>query len=663
MKRILFYHLLVVALVFTGCKPRGGDEPQQNTSQSQIKPEGGVYKLDNGVTIVVPAGAVSEATEVKVEYKTDLDGTTGSLPSDIHGLIKFSPEGLVFNKPVEVSMPLNQPVAETTTDIVYWSETDHIWYITDRGTIEGQNVKFYVDHFSSYASVGGGWGDLFGMMDRAVGSASTEETVSAAVKNFLADFYEKQLKDYHYTTRVSAGNICAEVCGIYGFWAEDKNGTTRQGGGTYKNHSTHNIITSIGYSDAQASSHLRNESQTAISRTIEIYGEPCATELAGTAKDSKIDKGKTTEVTITAYCGDDPLADQLIQLSYSPELSCDVVNKKTDANGQVKITVKGEAEGRGIVYAKAVSAVDPDLVTEIQIPVQVGDEGENWRITLDVHVKCTSSIQEDYFGNLYSEDYKVEGGDQSIEYGYTWVADITIHEANEVEQMRVSTITGSASVTNHRNQYKFDAPAFKQSGKWTDPIDIVHTATCSQTLSASPDFLDMEDIPLYGVSYTDGKEKNFLLCVGFNSEDDIVGSTLEATAEAELQVMMKYAFFIPNITGSWSASDSDGDSDNGSWYYGKVDMNDVGEGRYLSLCSACGFFKADELKEETLPIQQSEQPSKYQTGNYTIEMMDHSVHVGIYPDPDGIALGGWLGSCHWTVTGTLKIENLSKEQQ
>ena len=661
MKRILFYLLLVVALVFTGCKPRGGDEPQQNTSQSQIKPEGGVYKLDNGVTIVVPAGAVSEATEVKVEYKTDLDGTTGSLPSDIHGLIKFSPEGLVFNKPVEVSMPLNQPVAETTTDIVYWSETDHIWYITDRGTIEGQNVKFYVDHFSSYASVGGGWGDLFGMMDRAVGSASTEETVSAAVKNFLADFYEKQLKDYHYTTRVSAGNICAEVCGIYGFWAEDKNGTTRQGGGTYKNHSTHNIITSIGYSDAQASLHLRNESQTAISRTIEIYGEPCATELAGAAKDSKIDKGKTTEVTIAAYCGDEPLADQLIQLSYSPELSCDVVNKKTDANGQVKITVKGEAEGRGIIYAKAVSAVDPDLVTEIQIPVQVGDEGENWRITLDVHVKCTSSFVESNTKGIYTENYKVEGGNQSIEYGFTEVIDLTISSPQKYDQYVVSQVTGKASITNHRDEFKADLPTFSQSGKFT-VMDDIYTASMSQTLSASPEFTDLKDVPLVGTYSSGGGKTMFAFFVGYYDLESVYSSEYED----EYNMLLKYTFLNPNITGSWSAGDSQGREENGTWLFGKVGINDNEEGHSLALCAArSSFSNSTNLKEETIPIQYSVDDCSLMAipvGNYEIST-SMSAYVGIYPTMTWVGLAEWTGNRHWTVTGTLKIENLSKEQQ
>ena len=386
MKRFLFFLLPIMAVMLSACQ--GGEEPRVKTAEATITPEGGVYPLSNGVQVVVPDGAVSANTTIKVEYTEDLDETTGPLPSDVQGVVKFTPEGLVFNKPLQVSIPLNQPVMDPKIDIFYWSEDSAKWYLSDIGEREGEKVTFYVDHFSTYAAMTGGWSDFFGMLDEAVGDATSEEAISEAVKAALKDIYDSEFEDYHFATRIEAGAICAKACGLFGFWAQEKDGAIRQGGGTYKEKSKHNIIISIGYSGAYASTHLGNN---AISRTLELYGEPCATELAGTAKESKIDKGKTTEVTIKAHCGGEALSDQLIQLSYSPELSCDVVNKKTDANGEVKITVKGVEEGKGIVYAKAVSAVDADLVTEIQIPVKVGG-GDTWEVEFRLPVTLTSRV-------------------------------------------------------------------------------------------------------------------------------------------------------------------------------------------------------------------------------------------------------------------------------
>ena len=334
---------------------------------------------------------MSGTTEVKVDYLENLDESTGSLPADIQGLVKFSPEGLVFDRPIQVSMPLNQP-AQGKTDIVYWSAGDERWYITDRGETAGGEVTFYVDHFSSYASIGGGWSDIFSAMDVYVGGSDNEEAISNAVKRFLEQelWEEMGMKDLHFAAHTSAGNSCAKACGLYGFWSSEQGGKTRQGGGTIHEKSKHNLVSVIAMSNSQMTSHLQSETQIAADRIIEMYGEPCATELTGSASPATIEKGKKTTVTIKAHCDGSPLADQLIQLSYSPELSCSTVNKKTDSNGEIEISVKGEEEGTGYVYAKAVSTIDPEIETEIQIPVKVGG-GENWEVEWRVNVQKSAT--------------------------------------------------------------------------------------------------------------------------------------------------------------------------------------------------------------------------------------------------------------------------------
>lgn len=469
MKKLII--LCLATLAFIACSSNG---PQQPTAKAQLQPEGGVFNLSNGVSIVVPQGAVSSPTEVTVEYMENLDESVGSLPSDIQGRLKLTPEGLIFDKPLQVSMPLNQTVKEDKIDIFYWSPDSAKWYLTDVGKREGDKVTFYVDHFSTYAAMTGGWSDFFGQLDAAVGDKTGETAISEAVKSVLKEVYDSQFDGYHFATRADMGgqavSICAEACGIFGFWAKEENGSTRQGGGTYKQKSQHNIITSIGYSDAYASSHLGNSS---VSRTIELYGEPCATELAGAAKESKIEKGKTTEVTIRAHCGGDALANQLIQLSFSPELACDVVNKKTDSNGEVKITVRGVEEGKGIIYAKAVSAIDADLVTKIQIPVKVGG-GDAWEITWRIPVKKTATITsvDKYNERIPALEmfraYSYSGDTKSVSFDVVGSARIQYAGTKYIPEAKMDfpVMKGTVSVTIDPASISYDYPEWTSS--WED---------------------------------------------------------------------------------------------------------------------------------------------------------------------------------------------------
>ena len=657
MKKILCLFVLAAGLLLSGCK--GGGEPQNKTTEVQLTPEGGVFNLSNGVTIVVLAGTVNEPTEIKVEYLTDLDETTGSLPSDIQGRLRLTPEGLTFAKPIEVSMPLNQPVAEQQTDIVWWSASDKTWYITDRGQVEGNKVKFYIEHFSDYASIGGGWGDLFKLMDAAVGAASTSEAISSALNNFLANtmWRDMGLEDFTWPTRAEMGggavSTCAQTCGIFAAWESQEGDNDRQGRALYKEQSTHNIITNIALSNAQMTSHLKSEYQTAADRIIEIYGEPCATELTGEASPAKIEKGKTATVTITATCDGSPLADQLIQLSYSPELSCDVVNKKTDANGQVTITVKGKEEGNGIVYAKAVNAINSDLVTEIQIPVKVGD-GENWRITIDVQGRCYSAFSEKYNVPFYSTNYEYSGDKQEVKFAYTLIYDLTVQATGAAR--------GTVSVTNYPEKFSYNAPAFSQSGDWIDQDAQIysHAESSHAELSATPEYRTVKNVAVEGACYVDRKMASITL-------SDYGLSSMEEYD----RFIHECSFLFPNASGSWIYQVDD-DSDSGEYFLGKLSSMDDGKNidghyyrNYSHLCLPAylfleNFCEMDETFEQTGVSYTGTSYEVTINGN-EIELPALDNAVGNYTLYDAPAY--WEGEVYTTLSGTLKIEQLTKDDE
>jgi hypothetical protein len=191
-------------------------------------------------------------------------------------------------------------------------------------------------------------------------------------------------------------------------------------------------------------------------------------------------------------------------------------------------------------------------------------------------------------------------------------------------------------------------------------MDIVSTASMSQTLSASPEFQDFKDIPIVG-TYSSGEGKTmFAFFVGYSDLEAVYSSS----AEDDYNMLMKYTFFNPNITGSWSASDSDDRNEDGTILYGKIGMMDGGNGHSLAICSAVSSFSNSvNLQEETIPIQYSTDDYSLMAinvGNYGISG-EWAARVGIYPTLNWVGLADWTGKRHWTVTGTLKVEQLDKK--
>lgn len=635
MKKILL--LLAVAGMMIACG--GGNEPAVKSATAKVTPEGGKYELSNGVTLIVPSGAVSGTTEVKVDYLENLDESTGSLPADIQGLVKFSPEGLVFNQPIQVSMPLNQP-ATGRTDIVYWSEADKTWYLTDRGEVNGEQVLFYVEHFSAYASVGGSWGDLFALMDAKVGGAQTQAEVSSALNSFLANnmWEDMGMKDFRWPTRAEMGggavSTCAQCCGLFASWASQEGANDRQGSAQYKEESKHNIITGISLFHAEMSAHLRSEYQVAADRIIEIYGEPCPAALKGVAEKSTIEKGKKTEVTITATCDGSPLADQLLEFSCSTELSCDTRNKKTDINGQVTVTVKGEEEGSGTLYVKAINAMDDAYDSNTTVAINVGG-GEKWRITIDMNVHCSTSFGED-LANGYGYQFSYTGGEQSIDYAYTITYDATI--------VTNGTSICKASVVNHPEKFHIEIPDFQQGGHLEGLVPGSYFASCSssQSLQATPVFKDLHDLPATGGCFVLNGKRKFYFGVGIDENANITGFS-------------GYAFFAPNITGSW-AWQSDEDSDSGTYFYGLTNNHSSTE-KLAGASLSVSIISIEDLKEMETSFHFTHGGNEYKTDDWMFSIQELP-SVGIYTDHPAT----WLGDPHWVHTGDLKIERLDNKK-
>jgi len=103
--------LLVVAALFLGACSKSGSSPPFSTQV--VGPEGGTFELPNGFGLIVPPGALDEATPLSLRQLTDpekdaLANNDRILPKRFLGGFFAEPEGVEFLVPIQVVVPLEQ---------------------------------------------------------------------------------------------------------------------------------------------------------------------------------------------------------------------------------------------------------------------------------------------------------------------------------------------------------------------------------------------------------------------------------------------------------------------------------------------------------------------------------------------------------------------------
>ncbi len=149
--------LLVTAMVGAGAMgcssgadkgTPSGETAGDKTSQLVSSADGGKVSL-GAVKLSIPAGALSEDTTITVESKA----VPGSAPekASIHGLIyDFGPDGTMFEKPVELTLPLVAKPGDKETAVVSWLDaTSNVWKDVDT-EISGDSVVASIQHFTMY---------------------------------------------------------------------------------------------------------------------------------------------------------------------------------------------------------------------------------------------------------------------------------------------------------------------------------------------------------------------------------------------------------------------------------------------------------------------------------------------------------------------------------
>lgn len=143
----------------SGNAGNGNNSAEPDTASEEVTAtEGGEVALDDGAAVNIPAGALTDDTEISIESSEP----AANLPDfdSIQGLAyEFGPDGTTFDVPVELTLPLVGTPGADEEAVVSWlnTETDQ-WEDLDttsaRGTVTAETTHFtlFVVRFKGVAA-------------------------------------------------------------------------------------------------------------------------------------------------------------------------------------------------------------------------------------------------------------------------------------------------------------------------------------------------------------------------------------------------------------------------------------------------------------------------------------------------------------------------------
>lgn len=152
--KVILTFIVVMSLMFFGCqKPSdpSKDYMTYDKSEGTIGYGGGEIILNNptssinGALIIIPQGALNSDKEISISVDNSRK-PQGSLTSDV---IKIEPDGLSFNKPVTLKLPVENEFAEAPTLFYFLPDSNFVSQIPIKNLNNGF-IEAEITHFSKY---------------------------------------------------------------------------------------------------------------------------------------------------------------------------------------------------------------------------------------------------------------------------------------------------------------------------------------------------------------------------------------------------------------------------------------------------------------------------------------------------------------------------------
>lgn len=119
---------------------KGAPEPNPSSAIAQMISAANGGLISNGYyTLYFPPGALDEDTEITLD-----------MPDFPVAVIKLEPHGIVFNKAVTLSLPMEAIESDASSFRVLWHNEITGYWENIGGHIENGSIKANLEHFSRY---------------------------------------------------------------------------------------------------------------------------------------------------------------------------------------------------------------------------------------------------------------------------------------------------------------------------------------------------------------------------------------------------------------------------------------------------------------------------------------------------------------------------------
>lgn len=402
----------LAALLVTACG--GGGDTATTTSTPPVASTRPASAGDTrtvadgeGASVDVPAD-LDTTDPVTVEGLTDPDGLppTGD-PAAFLGGIALGPEGLTFDAPVTITIPL---IRSTTPGrrlrLYHWDERHEGWEETDfTATVaaDGVHAVGEVTHFSYYilqpsavsSDAQGVFGDPLGAVRRATAAGADEAAATLAVyqevvANATARFplFEKRPFDLP----IPNGYNCYAPVGIYfSFYHGGVDGDTQPLVETVGTTEEDDVEFRIDYFrdiDVYAAAG-ETQNQVVGFFAVQVYWHSFPPDLTLTTEDDILWPGESTGVRAEVMCGDRGMHDRTIDLTVtapSPGVSVEPDHGSTNGTGRLagRLSTTDEASGTALVTATHEwTSQKGDVTTDVVDTAEVDIRGitGTWTVT------------------------------------------------------------------------------------------------------------------------------------------------------------------------------------------------------------------------------------------------------------------------------------------
>lgn len=352
----------------------------QRESGKLVTPRGGTVSDPGGVTMVIPAGALSENTYITVTTfhdEADMPDDGGPL-INFNGAADFGPDGTEFQIPVYVTFPSNTPLLPGARFPLFrYDEENEIWVQTRAiATVDddGQSFSAEITHFSLHGGDGSlGEGGLLDNFDDNFGDGSDPEGALDAYYNWLAEQRPVGYQTVH-------DGRCVEVVGHFVELVYNVNGVQgdplRAGGRSSDYTFMVDYTTDIVYKGASTYYNL----------LAVIYYDCSDPRFTVRADPAHISQGEQSTITARLACGEEPMGGK--QLTFEAVGGLGTVNPgeaATSSGGEAQTTFTAqEEEGRESIHVRF-SACEGLEGEHEMISAAIVDIGSTGSGTLELH--------------------------------------------------------------------------------------------------------------------------------------------------------------------------------------------------------------------------------------------------------------------------------------